>query len=685
MAGAADPMMSFPAGTTFTPYSVLRNVSDQPIQVSPTLWWMAAAAPRSAQLPSFTVPPGQTQSLNMPALLASASLNNFNGSMNLILDVQGPARGLLLTSGSVDQKNTYVFEVRPVGVGESNAKSLGYWSIGNGDDTMVTLWNAADEAQDLVFTLFFTGGHYNFPIHLGPRATNTFNISEIVHSQIPDAEGNVVPASAHEGSARISGTRSSIEHILVGMAAGTYNVAKATCAVICYNCNGTVAFDTIDPNPLAVGVGVTASATFAVGFTDGDGYDYTTLSTWTTNSTSIAAVQSAGVIKGMAAGSFTTSTVGPKETLNVVCCSDAGSCSCPQIPTTGTGSGTAGDNTPILTGIDPSDWPSGVTTSGVTFSGQYFGTNPPTLTFSPSSGISYGLVSYNDTQIVANIAVASGTPTEQVQVSVTNNGYGGSGFVGVPGSSASSAPIYATVRAPLNTAEITIIAWVNGNAPDLNPLPTGENSTLQGNLQNGTFSQQVVCALQVSKWIAGAATNITTSADQAYANAWLVKNSANTAPPSTITPSVELAGGNYRLFNDFGGSGLPLGPQVGSTPDPCKTGFLDWAGAGQPSQYEGYSSTSPAGQVYQINEGRIGTAGQAGSMTINGGRTVPWIWSVIEFNSANGTPNLSPPHAMFPTYSLYVNGTLTYTFAQSTVAAFTAQDQTYQLTPSQIP
>lgn len=166
--------------------------------------------------------------------------------------------------------------------------------------------------------------------------------------------------------------------------------------------------------------------------------------------------------------------------------------------------------------------------------------------------------------------------------------------------------------------------------------------------------------------------NIVTGADSAYANAWLLKNSANTTPPSTITPEAQKSGGNYRSINDFG-NGKSF-TDVGNTPDPCKTGLLGWAGKGQPSQYDGYSSTSPAGQDYQIAEGRIGKVGQAGSETINGGRTVPWIWSAIEFNSANGAPNYNPPLAMFPTYYLYVNGTLTYTFAQSAVATFIAKD-----------
>ena len=92
--------------------------------------------------------------------MAAAGLKYFNGSVNLVLDTQGQ-KGLLTASGSVDQTNTYVFEVPPHAVLPSAGKSLSYWSTGNGDDTMVTLWNPADEEQDLIFRLVFAGGHYD--------------------------------------------------------------------------------------------------------------------------------------------------------------------------------------------------------------------------------------------------------------------------------------------------------------------------------------------------------------------------------------------------------------------------------------------------------------------------------------------------------------------------------------------
>jgi hypothetical protein len=108
----------------------------------------------------------------------------------------------------------------------------------------------------------------------------------------------------------------------------------------------------------------------------------------------------------------------------------------------------------------------------------------------------------------------------------------------------------------------------------------------------------------------------------------------------------------------------------------------NWASAsGQQYPFAG-PGTSASGQSFQLSEGRIGSTGQAVNQTINGAST-PWIWTVIEFNSS-GTPTYSQI-AMFPTYSVYVNGALKATDPQSALSAFIAQNSSYQLSPSQIP
>jgi len=251
----------------------------------------------TAKLEQFSLLPYNSRNLNLPELISKAGVKNFNGNLNLILDADGKSRALLTAIGSVDQRNTYVFEVLSSGVIESAAKSMSYWSTRDGDDTMVTLWNPADEAQDFVFTLFFSGGHYRLPIHLDARVTRTFNVSEIIHSQIPDDEGNIIPANAREGSAQIAGANGENEHILVSVDAGTYNVQKATCGTYCFTCQGAVnAF--ITDNPFVVGVNHTHQLTLTVQYNNGATYNHTNISTWTSSNTNVATVNT-GLVSGI--------------------------------------------------------------------------------------------------------------------------------------------------------------------------------------------------------------------------------------------------------------------------------------------------------------------------------------------------------------------------------------------------
>jgi hypothetical protein len=301
MVGAADPMMLFPAGTTFTPYSVLRNMSDAQVTVTPTFWWMEAGMARSAQLKTLTLSPNQSRSLDVMSLVSAAGLKNFNGTVNLVFADKGKEGALLLAAGSVDQSNNYVFEVMPRGIGKSASKSLAHWSTANGDDTMVTVWNPADEAQDFVFRLMFSGGHYLLPMHFAPRATRTLNISEIVQNQLPDAEGNVIPTTVYEGSATLGGTHGDVEHILVAMDAGTYNVRKATCGYSCTYCDGYTSFAM---NPGNAGFAVHKTRQYQFIGTYSSGTQYSVGTNWSSSKTAVTTVvSSTGVATGVSPGS----------------------------------------------------------------------------------------------------------------------------------------------------------------------------------------------------------------------------------------------------------------------------------------------------------------------------------------------------------------------------------------------
>jgi hypothetical protein len=303
MTGEADPMMNFPADTVFVPFSVVRNVGAQPLQVTPSLYGMQGGSSRSANLQPFTLQPLETRALDVLSLQKLAGLGGFNGSINLVLEAQGGSPSLLMSGGSVDTKNNYVFQVPPRAVGESASKTLSYWSTANGDDTMVTVWNPADESQDYIFTLLYAGGRHRTPIHLSGRATQSFNISEIIQSQVPDPEGNVIPLTVHEGSARISGSQADNEGILVVFDAGTYNVRKATCSAYCITCNGYV-YGAVVTTPFSLLIGKTSQLSLTSVWNTG--YSYYFPASWSSTKTTVATVGSAsspGLVTGVGVGS----------------------------------------------------------------------------------------------------------------------------------------------------------------------------------------------------------------------------------------------------------------------------------------------------------------------------------------------------------------------------------------------
>jgi hypothetical protein len=81
-----------------------------------------------------------------------------------------------------------------------------------------------------------------------------FNVSEIIATQVSDAQSNIIPANIHKGSGKIVGSQADNQHILVAMDAGIYNVRKATCGLSRFTCDGATSyFVSLDPFGVDVG------------------------------------------------------------------------------------------------------------------------------------------------------------------------------------------------------------------------------------------------------------------------------------------------------------------------------------------------------------------------------------------------------------------------------------------------
>jgi hypothetical protein len=90
-----------------------------------------------------------------------------------------------------------------------------------------------------------------------------------------------------------------------------------------------------------------------------------------------------------------------------------------------------GDGTPVISSISNTEWPVGATTSNVVISGEYFGTNP-IVNFSDSAVTCTQTTQPSDSQITCDITVGVNTSGGEVDVTVTSQGYNGSGFIAMP-------------------------------------------------------------------------------------------------------------------------------------------------------------------------------------------------------------------------------------------------------------
>ncbi len=253
------------------------------------------------------------------------------------------------------------------------------------------------------------------------------------------------------------------------------------------------------------------------------------------------------------------------------------------------------------------------------------------------------------------------------------------------------------------TDDVTVVGSIDADALS----PPSAASPLSGVLNNA-----ISCGIEVSAWTLAGYTGVTpigfqvtTADDRAYANWFLLHESANTPVPPSIMVNADAFSANasnYRAYNRFAaywemtGGGIQSGSVqylhqnalLGMTPEPC-TGTQLFTVASETSILNNTRKYN-TGSAFQLAQGRVGQEGQAANAYLNhpnlaGSGTyflaTPWIWSAITF-AADGSllpfGQGSPQNNLqiFPTYRVYRNAGLVQTLTQSPASSFISLDST---------
>jgi len=427
----------FAPGELYTPHVAVQNYSTQPKQVSVFRAVTSHGSSTYLKSMSFTV-----EALSVRSMIIQSSDMASGDDATLVVESDGNDEDVQSQMWS-EEPLTHA-QIVFAGKSAKDDRNAGMhpWSLENGAQDELYLYNQGEEPQTVFLKISNRVSLWNKKLTLAPHETRRMSLRQLAEGKEADDSKNSFAPGLGKGeiswyTAGFGKVRGRLQH-----RAGQDRFVSS------FQCAGYVVFCGIDPisGPSTVLVG--QSATYS-------SYSYSCVNNlapqlcygvqngyfsadWTWTGTGSALSGSSGsasiTVKGAAPGSAQLDVTATDPYLS---CSFSESQNVTVNP--------AVDSTPVISSISPSSWNSGSTVQ-VNFSGQHFGTNAPTLSFSPPSGISYSFYTYSDTSIVAYVTVAAGTPTENVSVTVTNNGYGGLGFNnGGTGQSATSKSASASV------------------------------------------------------------------------------------------------------------------------------------------------------------------------------------------------------------------------------------------------
>jgi hypothetical protein len=188
-----------------------------------------------------------------------------------------------------------VFQVLPQGINQSWAKDIPGWTVANGYDTMFTLWNPSEQAEDLVATFYYPNGsgQYQLPVHLGPHASMNIDMAQLIALGEPDLNGNTFPAATTEGSVTFSSPKGMKGTIELAINAAAFNVATATCTTYCNCCCGVTGV-LVCPFTALCPLNVPEQMYAYACYTDGSQTHVTSYASWSSLNTSIVTVENSG-------------------------------------------------------------------------------------------------------------------------------------------------------------------------------------------------------------------------------------------------------------------------------------------------------------------------------------------------------------------------------------------------------
>ena len=197
---------------------------------------------------------------------------------------------------------------------------------------MFSIWNPTPKAQDLLVTFYYWdgSGSYVLPLHLAGHGSKMIDMKVLATSGQLEAHGHAFKPTETAGSAIIRNAAGERTGVTLVVAGGTYNPETATCGTTCVSCCGYNGF-LLTPSSFFCPVGWSMQCGPVTG-TDCNGHVVQlAVSSWSTSNTSVATINSSGLMNAIAVGSVNISaTLDPIVATSGTVCFSGGTAYCPE-------------------------------------------------------------------------------------------------------------------------------------------------------------------------------------------------------------------------------------------------------------------------------------------------------------------------------------------------------------------
>jgi len=303
--GPADPRLGLPAPTVFEPFLLLHNFNRHPLEVNVAVGYRTAEGPQETQIP-LALTAGENQVLRLEDYLGAAVPPDAHWA-SLELGYTDRHNGLAAALLSVSRDGEHSLNSVLNWVVASSNEGW-YWRADEDYNTLIAVYNRdaaeATVALSLDYSVDGEARRYDLPERVIPgRATEIFDVGELVAAAVPDEDGDVIPAGVAVGGYRVRKLEPDLSLTLTTEALVLDRRRKSYLSLyntgVCYNAVS------LSPTSLVGPVGAFAQVVL-LGFNTAEGV-WQPLPTplYSSQNSSIASVSGFGVVEFRAPGTTT--------------------------------------------------------------------------------------------------------------------------------------------------------------------------------------------------------------------------------------------------------------------------------------------------------------------------------------------------------------------------------------------